>query len=103
MATPIQDVDRIYELNQELRRTIINNRETDWAGPSILYRVRLDDDGNITGYEPDNAAAEGYASDLKLSNLVKTAPSDKPQLDFLVVISEDNVVEVSPWDGWPLE
>lgn len=103
VATPIQDADRIYELNQELRRTLINNRETDWSGAAIIYRVRLDNDGNITGYEPDDAAAESYAPDLKLPNLVKTAPTDKPQLDFLVVISEDNIVEVSPWDGWPLE
>lgn len=103
VAAPIQDVDLIYELNQELRRTIINNREADWSGPSITYRVRLDNDGNITGYEPDDAAAEQYATDLKLPDLVKTAPSDKPQLDFLVVISENNIVEVNPWDGWPPE
>ncbi|MEM7795402.1 MAG: DUF4335 domain-containing protein [Cyanobacteria bacterium P01_C01_bin.118] len=103
VATPIKDIDRISELNQELRRTLVSNRETDWSGSTITYRVRLDNDGNITGYEPDNAAAEQYATDLKLPGLVKTAPSDKPQLDFLVVINQDNVIEVSPWDGWPLE
>ncbi|MBT9316097.1 DUF4335 domain-containing protein [Leptothoe spongobia] len=101
IATPIRDVDRIYELNQGLRRTIIDNRDSDWSGPDIRYRVRLDEEGNITGYEADDAAAEQYADELKFSNLVKTVPAENPQLDFLVVISAANVVEVNPWDGWP--
>ena len=46
IATPIQDVDRIYTLNQELRRTIINNREPNRSGPEVRYRIRLDEDGN---------------------------------------------------------
>ena len=101
VVTPIQDIDRIYELNQELRRTIISNRTPDWSGPELRYRVRLDDDGNITGYAADTTAADQYANDFKLPSLVKEAPTEKPQLDFLVVINDASVVEVNPWDGWP--
>lgn len=101
VVTPIQDIDRIYELNQELRQTIISNRTPNWSGPELRYRVRLDDDGNITGYEADTTAANQYASDFKLPSLVKEAPTEKPQLDFLVVINDASVVEVNPWDGWP--
>ncbi len=101
VVTPIQDVDRIYELNQELRRTIISNRTPNWSGPELRYRVRLDNDGNITGYEADTTAANQYANDFKLPSLVKEAPTEKPQLDFLVVINDASVVEVNPWDGWP--
>lgn len=103
VATPIQDADLIYELNQELRRTLINNRESDWTGSAISYRIRLDEEGNITGYEADNSAAEGYASALKIPGLVKTVPAENPQLDFLVVINDANILEVNPWDGWPLD
>ncbi|MEO0394430.1 MAG: DUF4335 domain-containing protein [Cyanobacteria bacterium P01_A01_bin.137] len=101
VVIPIRDVDRIYELNQELRRTIISNRTPNWSGPELRYRVRLDDDGNITGYAADTTAANQYANDFKLPSLVKEAPTEKPQLDFLVVINDASVVEVNPWDGWP--
>lgn len=101
IATPIRDVDRIYELNQELRRTIINNRAPDRSGPEVRYRIRLDEDGNVIGYEASNSAAEQSAADLKIPSLVKAATGERPQLDFLVVVNDDNVVEVNPWDGWP--
>lgn len=99
--TPIRDVDRITELNQELRRSIINNRGPNWSGPELRYRIRLDEDGNVTGYEADNSAGEQYAADFKLPDLVKRTTIEQPQLDFLVVIDANNVVQVNPWDGWP--
>ncbi|MBE9069364.1 DUF4335 domain-containing protein [Leptolyngbya cf. ectocarpi LEGE 11479] len=98
---PIQDSDRIYELNQELRRSIIDKRVDNWSGPEVRYRVRIDEDGNVTGYEADNTAAEQYAADFKIPDLVQTTTTEQPQLDFLVVIGDNNVVEVNPWDGWP--
>lgn len=101
ITTPIQDVDRIYTLNQELRRTIINNRDPDRSGPEARYRIRLDEEGNVTGYKAANDIAEQDAASFKIPDLVKPTPGDQPQLDFLVVIDDDNVVEVSPWDGWP--
>lgn len=101
IGRPIQDSDRIYELNQALRRSIIDNRVDDWSGPEVRYRVRVDEDGNVIGYEADNSAAEQYAADFKIPDLVQTATTEQPQLDFLVVIGDNNVVEVNPWDGWP--
>ena len=101
ITTPIQDVDQIYTLNQELRRTIINNRDPERSGPEVRYRIRLDEEGNVTGYKADNDAAAQEADSLKIPSLVKPPSVDQPQLDFLVVIDDDNVVEVSPWDGWP--
>ena len=71
VATPIQDVDQIYELNRELRRTIINNRDRTRSGPALRYRVRLDQDGNITGYETANPAAAQATTAIDISNLVQ--------------------------------
>lgn len=101
IATPIRDVDRIYALNQQLRQTIINNRDPDREGPEVRYRIRLDEAGNVTGYEASNPAAERYAADFKIPSLVQATDDERPQLDFLVVIEDTNVVEVNPWDGWP--
>ncbi|MEM9978163.1 MAG: DUF4335 domain-containing protein, partial [Cyanobacteria bacterium P01_D01_bin.2] len=100
VATPIQDVDQIYELNQELRRTIINNRDRDGSGPILRYRVRLDQDGNITGYETANPAAAQDTTTIDIASLVQAVDTEQPQLDFLVVIGDNNVVEVNPWNGW---
>lgn len=101
VAIPIQDVDLIYDLNQELRRTIIDNLDLDQSGQELRYRVRLDRDGSVTGYEPSNSAAAESVDSLQLSSLVKVATDDQPQLDFLVVVNDEDVVEVNPWDGWP--
>ncbi|NEZ64530.1 DUF4335 domain-containing protein [Leptolyngbyaceae cyanobacterium CCMR0082] len=101
ITTPIQDVDRIDALNQGLRRTIIQNRVPDRTGPEVRYRIRLDQEGNVTGYEATSAVAERYVDDFNLPSLIKDSSDEQPQLDFLVVISDDNIVEVNPWDGWP--
>ncbi|MEM6255210.1 MAG: DUF4335 domain-containing protein [Cyanobacteria bacterium P01_D01_bin.156] len=97
----IQDPDLVFELNQELRRAIINNREPDWAAPEVRYRIRLDESGQTVGYEAVNDEARQQANALKIPDMVKASNSDKPQLDFLVVIDDGNVVQVNPWDGWP--
>lgn len=101
IANKIQDSDLVFELNQELRSTIIKNREPDWSAPEVRYRVRLDESGQVVGYEAANEPAEQEADALKISSLVEAANSDQPQLDFLVVISDTGIVEVNPWDGWP--
>lgn len=101
IANKIQDSDLVLELNQELRSTIIKNREPDWSAPEVRYRVRLDESGQVVGYEAANESAEQEADALKFSSLVEAANSAQPQLDYLVVISDDGIVEVNPWDGWP--
>lgn len=101
IATPIRDAERIYELNQNLRRTIVQKLTSDWSGPEVRYRIRLDEAGNVIGYEADNSDGDRYANDLEIPSLVKTSDDERPQLDFLVVINDENVVEVNPWDGWP--
>ncbi|MBT9312853.1 DUF4335 domain-containing protein [Leptothoe kymatousa] len=101
VATDIRDPDLIYDLNQGLRKTIVGNMNEEWSGPEVRYRVRLDDSGQVVGYEPANDAAEDYVDDLNLASLVEAADSPHPQLDFLVVLSGSETVEVNPWDGWP--
>ncbi|ESA33354.1 hypothetical protein N836_21955 [Leptolyngbya sp. Heron Island J] len=101
IATPIRDRDRILALNQQLRRTIIENRDPDRTGPEIRYRIRLDEEGNVTGYEATSPEAERDVNAFNIPELVTAIPDESPQLDFLVVINDDNVVEVNPWDGWP--
>ena len=101
ITMPIQDRDRILALNRQLRSTIIENRDPDRDGSEIRYRIRLDEEGNVTGYEATSPEAERDASAFNIPELVTTVSDESPQLDFLVVINDDNVVEVSPWDGWP--
>ena len=74
---------------------------SDWSGPEVRYRIRLDEAGNVIGYEADNPDGDRYAKELEIPSLVNAEGDDQPQLDFLVVINDENVVEVNPWDGWP--
>ncbi|TVP67343.1 MAG: DUF4335 domain-containing protein [Leptolyngbya sp. LCM1.Bin17] len=101
LGAQINDGDRIRTLNSTLYSSILDNLAPLSANEPLSFRVRLDRDGTVVGYEPTNAAAVLLAEETPLPGLVARANSDSEQADFLVVFTETGVLQVSPWDGWP--
>ena len=101
LEAQINDGDRIRTLNSTLYSSILDNLEPLSANEPLNFRVRLDRDGTVVGYEPTNAAAVLLAEETPLPGLVTRTNSDSEQADFLVVFTETGVLQVSPWDGWP--
>ena len=99
-ATLTQFTD-VEALNSQLKRTIVDNREQPRVGASAAsYRVRISEDGTITGYQPIDSEAAKAADETPLPKLVNEASEDAPSVDYRVVFTERGVVEVSPWWGW---
>ncbi|MEO1400063.1 MAG: DUF4335 domain-containing protein [Cyanobacteria bacterium J06635_1] len=96
----IESADQIATLNTQLRRDIIENRDRREFGETLEYRVRVAEDGTIVGYEAHNDAAETYLDETPLPELTQSADPNLPQTDFLMVITEGGIVQVSPWSGW---
>ncbi|PSN14798.1 hypothetical protein C7271_21405, partial [filamentous cyanobacterium CCP5] len=98
IETPIDQLEPLRQLNKGLRDAIA----IAWENPAIsqdqTYRVRLNADGDVLGYEAIDAPA---AAPAPLADLVTPGNTTGPQADFKVVFTEAGVVEVSPWDGWP--
>ena len=87
-------------LNGQLKQTIVENREQPRFGDAVSYRVRMSEDGSITGYQPIDSSAEGAIGETPLPGLVKDGASEDRAVDYRVVFTERGVVEVSPWWGW---
>ncbi len=94
-----QSFSEVEALNWQLKRTIVDNREQPRFGDAISYRVRVDEDGNILGYQPENSQSESSIDETPLPGLVEAASSEEA-VDYRVVFTERGVVEVSPWWGW---
>jgi hypothetical protein len=93
----------IESLNTRLGDAIRNQRERASSyDENLEYRVRLNQAGELIGYEATNAVARRQVDDTPLPNLVAVSQSsDDPQADFRVVFRQNGVLEVSPWRGWP--
>ncbi len=88
-------------LNNQLKRTIVENREQPRVGKdAATYRVRINEEGTVTGYQAVDDDATKALDETPLPNLVKSAPDETPSVDYRVVFTERGVVEVSPWWGW---
>ncbi|XQQ07206.1 MAG: DUF4335 domain-containing protein [Leptolyngbya sp. IPPAS B-1204] len=88
----------------------------------LVYRVGVNQSGEIVGYKFANDAALTYLSDVPLADVqfgstappsdgsstdaspdaAETAPK-QPIAQFRVVFKSDGVLEVSPWDGQPTD
>ncbi len=90
----------VRSLNDQLKQTIVENREQPRFGEAVSYRVRVDEDGTVLGYEPINSLSEDAISETPLPRLVKGSAATEPAVDYRVVFTERGVVEVSPWWGW---
>ncbi|MEL7350983.1 MAG: DUF4335 domain-containing protein [Cyanobacteria bacterium P01_A01_bin.116] len=97
----VRGLANVEALNNQLKRTIVENREQPRVGSeSAIYRVRFNEDGTITGYQPAGPDDAKVVDETPLPKLVGSAPEDIPSVDYRVVFTERGVVEVSPWWGW---
>ncbi|MEL7329401.1 MAG: DUF4335 domain-containing protein [Cyanobacteria bacterium J06559_1] len=103
-SEPPATLRSLYEvetLNNKLKRTIVDNRERPRVGSDAAsYRVRITEDGTITGYQPVATSDAKAVGETPLPTLVASASEDAPSVDYRVVFTERGVVEVSPWWGW---
>ena len=96
--TRLADVEA---LNSELKDVIVENRKQPRVGVgAAAYRVRISEDGTITGYQPVSSDAAAAIDETPLPKMVKSASEAAPSVDYRVVFTERGVVEVSPWWGW---
>lgn len=96
----IRNADQVATLNTQLRRDIIENRNRREFGERLEYRVQLAEDGALIEYEALNDAAKRFVTETPLPGLPKSIEPNVPQADFLVVITEGGIVQVSPFNGW---
>lgn len=101
IENPIETDDQIESLNRGLRSQIIAGRKSQAFSQEVTYRVRLDEAGNVVGFEPDNQAAQAAVAKTPLPDLLTSGSEGSAEADFKVVFTQDGVVEVSPWNGWP--
>ncbi|MEL7225732.1 MAG: hypothetical protein AAGL17_12960, partial [Cyanobacteria bacterium J06576_12] len=90
----------VRSLNGGLKQDIVQNRDQPRFGEAVSYRVRVNGDGTVAGYEPINSSAESAIDETPLPKLAKDVASDEAAVDYRVVFTERGVVEVSPWWGW---
>jgi hypothetical protein len=101
LASPITDAGDIRSLNSALYDSILAELEPLSANEPLEYQVRVSEEGDVIGYESLNAAGVLLADETPLPNLVTSANDTAAQADYRVVFTEEGVLEVSPWDGWP--
>ncbi len=106
----ITDSNKLKELSQKLRQTILD----DWNGSTsyrkgLVYRVAVTQAGEIADYDYVNQAASDYLPEVPFPDLVKpetagigTSESasvipQKPLAQFRVVFKPGGVLEISPW------
>ncbi|MFK8184146.1 MAG: DUF4335 domain-containing protein [Phormidesmis sp.] len=97
----LRSLGEIEILNDQLKRTIVENRDQPRVGKAAAsYRVRIEEDGTITAYQPVSPNADKAIDETPLPELVESGSKDAESLDYRVVFTERGVVEVSPWWGW---
>ncbi|HEY9737181.1 MAG TPA: DUF4335 domain-containing protein [Trichocoleus sp.] len=102
IANRIRDRALILSLNSELSRRIKAAPRPDSFDSDLTYRVRVNEAGDIVGYEAEDSASQTALAQTPLPNLLASSADDEASLiDYKVVFTEDSIVEVNPWDGWP--
>jgi len=104
-APKITDPARLEELKWDLFDQIDQAWRTDVRfSEDLVYRVGINQDGDIIGYRYENDDALTYVNDIPLPNLRSTPVSaDTTNQDsiaqFRVVFRPNGALEVSPWHG----
>ncbi|MEL7050908.1 MAG: DUF4335 domain-containing protein [Cyanobacteria bacterium J06634_6] len=99
-ADELTDFAAIRSLNGQLKQSIVSNREQPRFGNALTYRVRVDPDGTVLGYQPIGDGASQAIDETPLPKLVEEQAQSEPFADYRVVFTERGVVEVGPWFGW---
>lgn len=98
----IIDATQLGFLDRKLRRDLNQNwQERGQIKQSGSFRVSVNKDGDIVGYEPTDRTNDPKLAELTpLPKLAKPNPDPTgARGDFRVVFTPSGVLEVSPWDG----
>lgn len=97
----ITDTGTLETLTGDLYDRIREDYERQEFPSELMYRVTFDQDGQVLAIAPENDAAE-RADDGPLAELEEdlNPRSQSPRTDFMVVFTEDGILQVSPWDGY---
>ena len=106
LGPEITDSDRLATLNFELYDLLLDQLEDlddDELVGDLSYRVNMTPDGMVVDYEPLDDAATEFLTVTGIPELAEDATDADRQSEqgqFLVVITEEGVLEVSPWRGF---
>jgi hypothetical protein len=107
LGPKITDSAELERLNSILYRQVLEAlpRDPDFADQwedDLVYKVHFTPDGDVVAFEPADTEAERHATYLGLPELVNASPAlaDREQGEFMVVVTENGVLQVNPWDGW---
>lgn len=90
----------IQAINGQLKDTIVENRGQPRFGDAISYRIRVNEAGEILGYQPLDATSESSIDETPLTDLINADADADETVDYRVVFTERGVVELSPYWGW---
>jgi len=105
-APLITDADQLQNLNQQLYDQIDQAwRTTPTFSEDLIYRVGVNAQGEIVGYQPENQAAVDFTEDVPLLDLLRLPPADpegeplpqQPLAQYRVVFTPDGTLEVNSW------
>ncbi|HEY9851241.1 MAG TPA: DUF4335 domain-containing protein [Leptolyngbyaceae cyanobacterium] len=110
LGLEIVDAGILRDLNQQLHKQILDNKEAGVRFPEqLIYRVAMRPDGTIVDYEARNQTASDYLNQTPLPKLkssisptATTSPTNnqEPLAYFKVVFTPRGVPQVSPWRGF---
>ncbi|TVQ16414.1 MAG: DUF4335 domain-containing protein [Leptolyngbya sp. DLM2.Bin15] len=106
LGTEITDPAQLANLNWDLYDLMIDgldDADRRSLSADISYRVNMTPDGVVVDYEPLDDTASEFLSKTPLPALRGAATNSDRQNDqgqFLVVITQDGVLQVSPWRGF---
>ncbi|QIZ72137.1 hypothetical protein [Oxynema aestuarii] len=97
----IADEATIAALQQQLYDQIDQNWQTvPTFDMDLVYEVNLSEDGAIVAYKPVNETAESFIGETPLPNLLDgaaEAATVSPVAKFVVVMTPNGQLQVSPW------
>lgn len=107
-ALMITDRQQLAQLNQQLHTQIVQAWKTKPTfQQDLIYRVGVDQRGQIVGYRPMNQAAIDYRQEVPLLDLldvpVSVGPTEpkpvtqKALAQFRVIFTANGVLQVKPW------
>lgn len=106
LGPEITDRNRLAALYLDLYDLLADNLEDideDALTADLSYRVNMTPDGVVVDYEALDDASEAFLDRTPLEDLREEATASDRQSEqgrFLVVITEDGVLQVSPWQGF---
>jgi hypothetical protein len=101
-TTKIEDPGQLGFLDRKLRRDLNQNwQERSQFKQGGSFRVSVNKDGDIVGYEPTDGTTDTKLAELTpLPKLAKqNADPNGASGDFKVVFTPSGVLQVSPWNG----